>query len=167
MPLPSDKERSEGCIERLLVSGAGLGSFQRIQEVHGYVYHHCQSEGHIPTSGRHLTQVPSQVRFRGKNVCCELCIVTHRLYSSALPCARTAFTCTACSATAVDTKREHAQHKVSTHLDFGLRNGNLKPKLSNLPWLCLPFLGAGAVATSKQCCDNACLHAQPKLSQLV
>ncbi len=24
-----------------------------------------------------------------------------------------------------------------------------------------------AMATSKQCCDNACLHAQPKLSQLV
>ena len=66
--LPSDKETCKGCVKRLLVSGAGLGSFQRVQEVHGYVYHHCQPEGHIPASGRHPTQVPSQVRFRGKNV---------------------------------------------------------------------------------------------------
>ncbi len=108
----------------LRVSGAGLGSFQRVQEVHGYVHHHCQSEGHIPTSGRHLTQVPSQVRFRGKNASCELCIVTQRFYSNALPCARSAFSCTACSATAAETKREHAQHKVSTHLDYSPRNGN-------------------------------------------
>ena len=30
--------------------------------------------------------------------------------------------------------------------------------LIDVPW-------AGAIAVSKQCCDNACLHAQPKLPQ--
>jgi len=62
---------------KVSATGAGLGIFQRVQEVHGYVYHHCQSEGHIPTFGCHLTQVSSQVRFRGKNASCELCIFTH------------------------------------------------------------------------------------------
>ncbi len=34
------------------------------------------------------------------------------------------FSCTACSATLAETKGEHAQHKVSTHLDYSPRNSN-------------------------------------------
>ena len=41
---------------------AGTGALQGVQKVHGHVHHHSQPESHLPASGRHSSQVSSQVK---------------------------------------------------------------------------------------------------------
>ena len=38
---------------------AGAGVIKGVQEVHGHVRHHCQSEGHLQASRRYSTKVSS------------------------------------------------------------------------------------------------------------